>query len=134
MSIKIDYSKKDQEANTAYQKVCFLSSVLLDEIDNLKETTNPMHQMKFHLNGIEREINKEGKKFFNKVCEAAGFTNEDGIEHKGEDIYFNTLNAYRSIFSRSIQDIIGIAELLKHADEKGIDYSQIEVGYEPLKS
>lgn len=41
-----------KQINKSYDKICFLSSVLVDEIDKLRESTNPMHQFKMHLKGV----------------------------------------------------------------------------------
>ena len=124
---------QDRNANDSWSKICFMLPMLIDEIDKLMETTQPMRLLKHHLKGVISEANNESKKHYNAVKKNMNFVDENGLRHEGEDVYFNTENAYRSIFERPTQDIIGIAELIKEAEKKGIEFKKIEVSYEPLK-
>ena len=54
--IIIDYTKKDKQLSEISSKVHFLSTVLLDSTDELKDSNKPRHELARHLKGLDREI------------------------------------------------------------------------------
>ncbi len=60
----------------------------------------------------------------------------DGVEIHSFDIYNITSKAYEDLFKifteKKPNEIASIVQLLKIAEEKGIDYTQIDIPFQPV--
>ena len=111
-----------------YNKLGFLSSILIDVCDNLEQTTEAKQQLKYHLKRANIEAQKVLKRHF-ELYEAHGVV-EGTVDAR--EIYHLTAKSYDFIFSRKPNEIASIAEMVKQAEKHGIDYTQIDIPYKPI--
>ena len=62
----------DERANEVYNKLNFLFSIMFPLLDEAQETTKPMRQVKFHMNRLREEAQKEYKVFFDNYANSPG--------------------------------------------------------------
>lgn len=128
----------NQQAISNYNKLGFLVPILIEVIDQLEETNQYKKELKHYLNRARTEAEKVLKTHFNAY---QFFGNVPKHDEEGEihsaDIYNITTKAYDEAFKfftqRSPSEVCSIMQLLKIAEEKGIDYTQINIPYQPVQ-
>lgn len=114
-----------------YNKLGFLASILIDICDNLEQTTEARHELKFHLKRANIEAQKVLKKHF-ELYENHGTVDNFGNEIDAREIYHLTAKAYDFLFYKKPNEIASICEMVKQAEANGIDYTQIDIGFKPI--
>lgn len=103
----------------------------------MEETNQYKRELKFHLNRARIEAEKVVTTHFNAYDRHGGIEQQDGAEIHSFDIYNITAKAYEDLFKifteKKPNEIASIVQLLKIAEEKGIDYTQIDIPYQPVQ-
>ncbi len=126
----------NQQAISNYNKLGFLAPILIEIIDQLEETNQYKKELKFHLNRAWHEAEKVVTTHFNAYDRHGEIEQVDGVEIHSFDIYNITSKAYEDLFKifteKKPNEIASIVQLLKIAEEKGIDYTQIDIPFQPV--
>ena len=108
----------DERANEVYNKLNFLFSIMFPLLDEAQETTKPMRQVKFHMNRLREEAQKEYKVFFDN------YAKDERIEQ--EDVF-------DIIFNRHPGELAALVNLNKKLQEQKVDLNQLMFEYKPIK-
>lgn len=135
IKIAVSSEKADAEARTNWNTLCFLLSACIDKIDELKETNVFNKQLKFHINQALKLMIKETNTHY-KSYETHG-----EIEQKDEtlapihtrDLYNITSKSYDFILSKKPHEICSIVQMIKIVEEKGVDYTKIDIPFQPMQ-
>ena len=90
----MEQSKNKGDNLKLFMKIGFISDFLIDLIDNLAETKDYKHNLKFHLNKVLEELTKHNNEFYNLFNEES--LNTDEV--KNIDIYNIISNGERTIY------------------------------------
>lgn len=127
----------NQQAISNYNKLGFLAPILIEVIDQLEETNQYKRELKFHLNRARKEAEKVVTTHFNAYDRHGKIEQVDGVEIHSFDIYNITAKAYEELFKifteKNPNEIASIVQLIKEAEKKGIDYTQINIPYQPVQ-
>ena len=127
----------DERANEVYNKLNFLFSIMFPLLDEAQETTKPMRQVKFHMNRLLEEAQKEYKVFFDEYKTHGSITQPDGVIIHSQDIWKITEQSYEDlfeiIFNNRPNEIASLVHLHKKIIEQGVDLGKIEFQYKPIK-
>ena len=127
----------DERANEVYNKLNFLFSIMLPLLDEAQETTKPMRQVKFHMNRLREEAQKEYKVFFDNYAKDEKIEHEDGSSISLYDIWKVTEIAYEDvfdiIFNRHPGELAALVNLNKKLREQKVDLNQLKFEYKPIK-
>lgn len=122
----------DKEARLLYNKLAFLSQVVVDLCDKLEETTKPKRELKYHLKRANLEAQKVVKEHFDVWVKVGEIEQPDGTMIEGEDVYAITDRAYEYLFNKKASEVVVIADMVRRMDEEGFKYTDYNVAYKPL--
>lgn len=133
--ITFDTEKADYEARLNFNKLAFISEILIEIIDNLKETNQYRHGLKKALNDALREAEKVvGLQVM--AYENHGNVDNDGNEIHSLNVYTITSRAYDEAFrmfsERNPGEIVSIMELVRRFEEKGGKLEDVKIEYKPV--
>lgn len=133
--IAVSNEKADAEARTNWNTLCFLLSACIDKIDELKETNVFNKQLKFHINQALKLMIKETNTHY-KSYETHGkiVQNDETLAPiHTRDLYNITSKSYDFILNKKPHEICSIVQMIKTMEEKGLDYTTIDIPFQPLK-
>jgi hypothetical protein len=135
-NIKFDTEKADFEARQNYNKLGFLSAVLIGVIDTLENTTEYRHEFKNLLKNTLKQAEKITKNHFLSYSNYGELDNE-GTQINAMDVHNLTADAYEKAFefmyNRKPHEIVSAMELIRVFEEKGGNLSDVKVEFEPIK-
>lgn len=134
--IVFNTEKKNLQSKIDYNIMGFLCNALIPVIDRLKESTEYKFSLKKACNDTLREAEKVNLTHFNSYHDYGIIKTAEGDMHS-LSIHNTTSKAYdymlELIVNRSPSHIVSIVELLKRAEEKGLDLQEVFSEYEPAK-
>lgn len=134
--IQIDHTKADAEAIMDYNKMAFLSDVMISVIDKLKNTTEYKHSLKMHCNGALKECEKTLEKHYN-AYEQYGDVENDGKPIHSLNIHHITAKAYEEAFAffteSPASEVASFMELVRRAKAKGFNLTDINIEFTPAQ-
>lgn len=111
-------------------KIGFISDFLIDLIDNLAETKDYKYNLKFHLNKVLEELTKHNDEFYNLFNDES--LNIDEV--KNIDIYNIISDAYKYLMEKEPYTIAQMVYYLKASEDRGLDFSKLEIKYQPINT
>lgn len=134
--IQFNTKKKNLQAKIDYNIMGFLCNALIPVIDRLKESTEYKFGLKRACNDALREAEKANLVHFNSYHNYGIIKTKEGDMHS-LSIHNTTAKAYDYmldlIVTRPPSQIVSIVELLKRAEEKGLDLQEVVSEYTPAK-
>jgi hypothetical protein len=117
-----------------FNKLGFLSNLVIELNDQLENTNVYKQALKMHLKGAVKELEKisnhHGKAYIGKE----GVKQANGEEISSDNIYNITSKAYDYLFNKQPYKIVVIAELVKKLEENNdIDWENYSVEFKPLQ-
>lgn len=116
-----------------YNRLAFLSPIVIDTIDNLEGSNQYKLELKYHLRRAMKECEKIHATHY-KHFQDQGIVHHptDGNAVDALDIYNITAKAYDYLLRLNPNEIASIVQIVKKAKERGIDLSEVNIEYEPI--
>lgn len=131
----MNYTAQNVKDNQTYNKVGFLSSVLVDLNDELENTNQYARQLKFHLKGVQSELSKITKIHYDKY-HSFGMINDENNNIHSLDIFAITIKAYCEFFEMLKNDnpnvICSKMEYLKNLDKENFNWQEVNIPAEKI--
>lgn len=122
-----------REQTIDYNKLGFIAPIMIELIDNLKESPYYKQGLKNSLNLTLTELEKLTSAHFNSYETYGKVPIPEGGEMEARDIYNNTSKGYDEILSRPPSEVAQIAELVRRFEADGNKISEIESYYFPVE-
>lgn len=126
----MEQSKNKGDNLKLFMKIGFISDFLIDLIDNLAETKDYKHNLKFHLNKVLEELTKHNNEFYNLFNDKS--LNTDEV--KNIDIYNIISDAYNYLMEKEPYTIAQMVYYLKASEDRGLDFSKLQIEYKPINT
>lgn len=122
-----------EEQILIFNKIGFISNLLI-ELNDILENTNVYRQnLKMHLKGAIKELEKISNHHGNAYMKKGDVEQSDGTSINSADIYNITAKAYDYLFDKEPYKVVVIADFIRKLDEKkAIDWLNQHVDYKPL--
>ena len=118
-----------------FNKLGFLSSVLIDLIDQLEGTKVYNKQLKYHLNRARIEAEKVANIHFKPFNKGESLKQRDDTFINSQDVHCITSKAYDFLFEKEPSKIVVIADVVKKAEEQNtIDYDNASIPFDKLEN
>ncbi len=133
----MEIDKASEEKIVLFNKLGFLSNLLINLIDQLEDTNFYNKQLKFHLNRARLEAEKISNFHFKAFNVGVDFPQIDGSFINSKDVHCQTSKSYDYLFeilSKDPSDIVILANFLKNAEENITADNNFSIPYEKLKN
>lgn len=123
---------KAHQAIRKYMMFCFVSDVLVNIIDDLRDTPLNQHKTKQMLNNLEKELEKHIEKNYNNFNNSK----QELDEIKPIEIYFNLQRSYDHLIdfikNTHPEEMKLYVEGMQKMKEEGYPFSKVESFYRKL--